>query len=97
MLDSLANRCLASGTDAYTDIDHTAFTVSTAGSEGFLNILPVYLDHLLFPTLTEEAFTTEVYHVDERGCDAGVVLCECEVPLPAIWSATRLSLGRLLT
>jgi Zn-dependent M16 (insulinase) family peptidase len=64
--------------DAWTDVDHTCYTVEVvrvvgffvslaarwdltnvivffvqAGSEGFLNLLPVYLDHVLYPTLTD--------------------------------------------
>ena len=38
-------------TNAYTDTDHTCYTVDTAGSDGFLTILPIYLDHILFPEL----------------------------------------------
>ena len=60
ILDKVANRCLAQGTNAWTDVDHTAYTVTTAGAEGLLNLLPIYLDHLLHPTLTDEGFTTEV-------------------------------------
>ena len=52
VLDMLANRCLAQGTNAWTDTDHTCYTVMTAGSQGFLNLLPIYLDHVLYPTLT---------------------------------------------
>ncbi|KAG7174925.1 Peptidase M16 inactive domain and insulinase-containing protein [Homarus americanus] len=78
VLDLLANRCLASGTNAWTDTDHTAYTVQTAGSEGFLNLLPIYLDHLLYPTLTESGFTTEVYHITGEGEDAGVVYSEMQ-------------------
>lgn len=52
ILDLFANRCLAQGTNAWTDIDHTAYTLTTAGSEGFLNMLPIYMDHILYPTLT---------------------------------------------
>lgn len=29
MLDSLANRCFAQGTNAWTDTDHTAYTLTT--------------------------------------------------------------------
>ncbi len=36
----------------FAEIDHTAYTVSTVGAEGFLNLLPIYLNHLFFPTLT---------------------------------------------
>lgn len=52
VLDVIANRCLASGTNAYTDQDHTAYTLTTVGSDGFIKVLPVFLDHLLSPTLT---------------------------------------------
>ncbi|CAE8685746.1 unnamed protein product [Polarella glacialis] len=78
VLDVLANRCLAQGTNAWTDTDHTCYTVDTAGSEGFLNILPVYLDHVLFPTLNESGFKTEVHHITGEGSNAGVVYCEMQ-------------------
>ena len=78
VLDKLANRCLAEGTNAWTDVDHTAYTVSTAGSEGFLNLLPVYLDHILCPTITDAGFVTEVHHVNGEGQDKGVVYCEMQ-------------------
>lgn len=78
MLDSLANRALAQGTNAWTDTDHTCYTISTAGSEGFLNIMPVYLDHLFHPTLTPTAFHTEIHHIDADGDDKGVVYAEMQ-------------------
>ncbi|KAH7984351.1 hypothetical protein HPB52_019694 [Rhipicephalus sanguineus] len=78
ILDQLANRCLASGTNAWTDTDHTCYTMTTAGSRGFLNLLPIYLDHILYPLLTEAAFITEVHHVNGEGEDAGVVYCEMQ-------------------
>lgn len=78
ILDLLANRCLAHGTNAWTDTDHTCYTIYTAGSEGMLTLLPIYLDHILRPTLSEEGFTTEVHHIDGEGEDAGVVYCEMQ-------------------
>ncbi|XP_035793712.1 uncharacterized protein C05D11.1-like [Anopheles albimanus] len=78
ILDLIANRCLASGTNAWTDKDHTCYTMTTAGSEGFLTLLPVYLDHILYPTLTDAAFVTEVHHVSGDGIDGGVVYCEMQ-------------------
>ncbi|KAL1123834.1 hypothetical protein AAG570_001605 [Ranatra chinensis] len=78
VLDLLANRCLASGTNAWTDTDHTCYTVTTAGSEGFLSLLPIYLDHILYPTLTDSAFMTEVYHISGEGRDVGVVYTEMQ-------------------
>ncbi|KAL0273768.1 UNVERIFIED_CONTAM: hypothetical protein PYX00_006371 [Menopon gallinae] len=78
VLDLLANQMLASGSNAWTDIDHTCYTVTTAGSEGFLSLLPIYVDHILYPTLTDAAFTTEVHHIDGEGKDAGVAYCEMQ-------------------
>lgn len=78
ILDLLANRCLASGTNAWTDTDHTCYTIKTVGSNGFLKLLPIYLDHILFPTLSGSGFTTEVHHVNGDGKDCGVVYCEMQ-------------------
>lgn len=78
VLDLLANRCLASGTNAWTDIDHTCYTMETAGAEGFLSLMPIFLEHILYPILSDEAFITEVHHITEKGEDAGVVYCEMQ-------------------
>ncbi|XP_046735682.1 uncharacterized protein C05D11.1-like [Diprion similis] len=78
VLDLLANRCLASGTNAWTDTDHTCYTMTTAGSEGFLSLMPIFLEHILYPTLTDSGFITEVHHVTGEGEDAGVVYCEMQ-------------------
>ncbi len=60
IIDHLANRGFSNGTNAWTDDDHTAYTVSTAGGQGFLQLLPIYVDHILYPTLTKAGFVTEV-------------------------------------
>jgi len=60
IIDHFANRGFSNGTNAWTDTDHTAYTVSTAGEAGFLQILPIYVDHILYPTITKAGFTTEV-------------------------------------
>ena len=60
IIDHLANRGFSDGTNAWTDTDHTAYTVSTAGEQGFLQILPIYVDHILYPTITKAGFVTEV-------------------------------------
>ncbi|CAK1603337.1 unnamed protein product [Parnassius mnemosyne] len=78
ILDLLANRCMAHGTNAWTDTDHTCYTIYTAGDEGMLTLLPIYLDHILRPTLTDQGFITEVHHIDGDGEDAGVVYCEMQ-------------------
>ena len=78
IIDHLANRGYSNGTNAWTDTDHTAYTVSTAGEQGFLQILPIYVDHILYPTLTNAGFVTEVHHVDGKGEDSGVVYSEMQ-------------------
>lgn len=54
------------------------YTLSCAGTEGFLRLLPVYLNHVLFPTLTKSGFITEVYSITETGEDNGAVYCEMQ-------------------
>jgi len=77
LLDKLATRAY-SNTNAWTATDHTAYTLDTAGWEGFAQILPVYLEHVLLPTLTDAGCYTEVFHVDGTGHDAGVVYSEMQ-------------------
>ena len=67
ILDQFANRCLASGTNAWTETDHTCYTMTHAGSEGFLKLLPIYMDHILYPTITESGYITEVHNIDGTG------------------------------
>ena len=50
----------------------------TAGHEGFLSVLPIYLHHILYPTLSDAAYLTEVHHVNGKGKNAGVVYCEMQ-------------------
>lgn len=78
VLDKVATRCFSNGTNASTDTDVTIYEVSTAGQEGFCNILPIYLEHILFPNLTDAAYTTEVHHIDGQGRDAGTVYSEMQ-------------------
>ena len=78
ILDKVANRCCADGTNAWTATDHTCYTLTTAGAEGCLSMLPIYADHILYPTLTDECFLTEVHHVTSGGEDKGVVYCEMQ-------------------
>ncbi|KAI9739538.1 MAG: hypothetical protein M1834_006254 [Cirrosporium novae-zelandiae] len=77
VLDNLATRAYSS-TNAWTAIDHTAYTLDTAGWEAFAQILPVYLEHVLLPTLTDAGCYTEVHHIDGTGSDAGVVYSEMQ-------------------
>jgi Zn-dependent M16 (insulinase) family peptidase len=36
------------------------------------------LDHILFPTITDAGFVTEVHHINGTGEDAGVVYSEMQ-------------------
>ena len=60
ILDHFANRGLAEGTYAWTGQEVTGYAVCTAGERGFLQILPIYIDHILYPTITDAGFITEV-------------------------------------
>ncbi|EGG21067.1 hypothetical protein DFA_00940 [Cavenderia fasciculata] len=77
-LDITSTKCFANGTNAWTDVDHTAYTLKTAGTEGFLTALPIFLDHVLYPTLTDQGFLTEVHHINGEGKNSGVVYSEMQ-------------------
>jgi Zn-dependent M16 (insulinase) family peptidase len=76
-LDKLATRAYSS-TNAWTATDHTAYTLETAGWAGFAQMLPIYLEHVIVPTLTDSGCVTEVHHIDGEGNDAGVVYSEMQ-------------------
>jgi Zn-dependent M16 (insulinase) family peptidase len=78
VLDNLANRAFSAGTNAWTDTDNTVYTIETAGQQGFLQLLPIYVDHILYPTMNQSAFITEVHHIDGKGEDSGVVYSEMQ-------------------
>ncbi|XBW34595.1 hypothetical protein QEN19_000158 [Hanseniaspora menglaensis] len=95
ILDKAANLSMSS-TNAWTATDQTVYTLSTAGWLGFKNVLPVYLDCLFKPTLTKEAFTTEVYHIDPESLqDKGVVYSEMEAIENQSWFIRDLAYKRL--
>lgn len=77
LLDKLAARAF-SMTNAWTMTEQTGYTLETAGWAGFKQMLPVYLEHLVVPTLTDAACYTEVHHVDPTGHDTGVVYSEMQ-------------------
>ena len=77
LLDKLATRAYST-TNAWTAVEQTAYTLDTAGWDGFAQILPVYLEHVIVPTLTDAGCYTEVHHVDGTGHDAGVVYSEMQ-------------------
>lgn len=95
LLDSLGNRFFSS-TNAWTAVDQTVYTLTTAGWEGFKTLLPIYLDHLFKPTLTDEACLTEVYHIDGKGHEKGVVFSEMQDIESQSWFISFLNLQRTL-
>ena len=95
VLDTAANRLYARGTNAWTATDHTCYTASHAGADGLLALLPLYADHVLFPTITEAGYTTEVHHVNGEGQDAGVVYCEMQARENTSYSVTSYELHQL--
>jgi Zn-dependent M16 (insulinase) family peptidase len=70
LLDNIASRSY-SHANAWTDVSETVYTLSTAGWEGIAQLLPIYLDHLIVPTLNDACCYTEVHHIDGKGEDAG--------------------------
>eukprot|EP00762_Andalucia_godoyi_P002459 ANDGO_02830.mRNA.1 Uncharacterized protein C05D11.1 len=79
LLDRLATRCLSTGTEAYTAWDYTSYGIRTASAEGLEKILPVFLDHIFNPLITDENFETEVVSFDRsKNAYSGVVFSEME-------------------
>ena len=77
LLEKLSSRAY-SEINAWTATDHTAYELHSAGWTAFSQVLPVYLEHIILPTLTDAACYTEVHHVDGSGKDAGVVYSEIQ-------------------
>lgn len=75
-LDTLANRSLADGTNAYTDVSATVYQANAAGLEGMCKLVPCFLDHVLRPTINQKTFASEVYNVRANGKESGVVFSE---------------------
>lgn len=95
LLDSLGSRFF-SATNAWTSVDQTVYTLATAGWEGFKTLLPIYLDHLFHPTITDEACLTEVYHIDGKGKEKGVVFSEMQGIEPQGWFISYMNLQKTL-
>ncbi|KAJ2512623.1 hypothetical protein H4217_006788 [Coemansia sp. RSA 1939] len=75
-LGALAARNCSLETNGYTSGDHTEYTIFSAAEDAMANILPVFLDHVFNPLLSDSQFITEVYHYDETGKEKGVMFSE---------------------
>ncbi|PSK34609.1 hypothetical protein C7M61_004969 [Candidozyma pseudohaemuli] len=95
LLDSLGQRFF-SYTNAWTAIDRTVYTLTTAGWEGFQKLLPIYLDHVFNPIINDEACLTEVYHIDGKGKEKGVVFSEMQGIESQSWFVLYLEYYRAL-
>ncbi|GAA5991721.1 hypothetical protein JCM5350_000584 [Sporobolomyces pararoseus] len=78
VLDAIAGRLMTAGVNAATSTDNTTYTVESASEEGMLEIIPVYLDHILFPLMDENIFKTEIYHINGKGEEGGTVFSEMQ-------------------
>lgn len=65
-----------------TNQDHTCYTVDTAGAEGFLRLLPVYLDHVLFPTLKAMNSTLTYFDMRGVGLETSILTACCTILHP---------------
>lgn len=77
LLDTIGNKMM-SNTNAWTAVDQTVYTLSTVGWEAFSSLLPVYIDHVMNPTLTDASCLTEVFYIDGNGEEKGVVFSEMQ-------------------
>ncbi|KAJ2524944.1 hypothetical protein GGI11_000453 [Coemansia sp. RSA 2049] len=75
-LGALAARNCSLETNGYTSSDHTGYTIFSAAEDAMANILPVFLDHVFNPLLSDSQFITEIYHYDETGKEKGVMFSE---------------------
>ncbi|CCE66262.1 hypothetical protein TPHA_0P01040 [Tetrapisispora phaffii CBS 4417] len=96
LLDTVGNLCMSS-TNAWTATDQTVYTLTSAGWTGFKKLLPMYLEHIINPTLTDDAYVTEVYHIDpDTLTDKGVVYSEMEAIETQNWFVTMLEKQRMM-
>ena len=73
-LHLLATHCLGKEIISWSRADHTCFSVSTAGTSGLLEILPILLDHILFPYIRTDDYLTDAHFKNENGDDAMVYI-----------------------
>lgn len=71
-LNQTIQRFVNNGINAWTATDHTCYTAETIQQIGLQTIIPVFLNHIFYPTLTNEHFITEIYD----GNGGGVVYNE---------------------
>jgi Zn-dependent M16 (insulinase) family peptidase len=78
-LDYISAQHYSLGTNATTYRDMTTYELTTVNCPSLSTLLPIYLDHIFNPLLTNDCYLTEIHHIsNETGADAGVVYSEIQ-------------------
>ncbi|KAI8866148.1 LuxS/MPP-like metallohydrolase, partial [Ramicandelaber brevisporus] len=75
-LQEAAARLGTADLNAFTTHHFTAYILTAVSAEATFSFLPILLDHVLHPLLSDDNFVTEVYHVKPDGNGGGVVYSE---------------------
>jgi Zn-dependent M16 (insulinase) family peptidase len=76
-LDYISAQHYSLGTNATTYRDMTTYELTTVNCQSLSTLIPIYLDHIFNPLLTNDCYLTEVHHISgETGDDGGVVYSE---------------------
>ncbi|KAI8872174.1 LuxS/MPP-like metallohydrolase, partial [Ramicandelaber brevisporus] len=95
-LETVAMRELAEYSNASTHSHFTEYNADCTCAEGLAELIPVYLDHILRPLLTDKQFVTEVYHVAPDGSGKGVVFSEMQGRENTSWDLVENTFGSTL-
>ncbi|KYN01438.1 Uncharacterized protein C05D11.1 [Cyphomyrmex costatus] len=71
LLTRWSHKCYSLDAEIHTFQDYTCYSMRTSETEGFFSLLPVYLDHILYPTLSEAAYIINVHHITKYGDNGG--------------------------
>ncbi|XP_028046617.1 uncharacterized protein C05D11.1 isoform X2 [Monomorium pharaonis] len=71
LLNRWSHKCFSCDPEVHTFQDYTCYTMKASESKGFFSLLPVYLDHILYPTLTEAAYIINIHHLTKYGDNGG--------------------------
>ncbi|XP_018058136.1 PREDICTED: uncharacterized protein C05D11.1-like [Atta colombica] len=71
LLTRWSHKCYSLDAEIHTFQDYTCYSMRTSETKGFFSLLPVYLDHILYPTLSEAAYIINVHHITKYGDNGG--------------------------
>lgn len=75
-LNKIAGENYVDGINAWTARDHTCYQCHTISQNAISHILKIYLEQIYYPNITKDNFITEIYHMDGKGENGGVVFNE---------------------